>query len=114
MIDGVNDSSRCYPVLLRLAYECPFKDVRFACEDILTKLENHGVRVPRRKSIGPTRFIPSKECVGMDTDDEEIQSRFVDAFLITGRVSHVNQLLAYHPRSLSCYLKSESHLMTSN
>ena len=109
-----DDPSCCYPVLLRLAYECPFKDVRFACEDVLKRLENRGVRIPRRKNIGPTRFIPPKECIGIDSDDEEIQSLFVDAFLINGRVSHINQLLAYHPRYLSCFLKSESHLMTSN
>jgi len=115
--DGLIDSddpSRCYPVLLRLAHECPFKDVRFACEDILKKLENKGVRVPRRKNIGPTRFISSKECIGMDTEDDEIQSLFVEAFIMNGRVSHVHQVLAYHVRYLSCFLKSESHLMTSN
>ena len=39
LVLDADDPSNYYPVLLRLAYECPFKDVRFACEDILSKLE---------------------------------------------------------------------------
>lgn len=109
-----DDPSSYYPILLRLAYECPFKDVRFACEDILTKLEAKGIRVPRRKVVGPSRFISSKECVNIDTDDHEAQDLFVEAFLLNGRTSHINQLLAYHVRYLACFLKFESHLMRSH
>ena len=39
VLDEVDDPSSYYPIILRLAYESPFKDVRFACEDILSKLE---------------------------------------------------------------------------
>lgn len=111
-IEGPN--SECYPVLLRLAHECPFKDVRFACEDILSKLETKGVRVPRRKSVGPSHFISSKDTVPVDTDDHEAQTLFQEAFLLNGRTSHVHQLLAYHIRYLSCFLKFESQLMNAN
>jgi len=100
-----------YPILLRLAYECPFKDVRNACEDILSKLEAKGVRVPRRKVVGPSRFISSKDCVSIETDDHETQSLFVEAFLRNGHTSHVTQLLAYHIRYLSCFIKFDAQLM---
>jgi len=108
---NADDTSHFYPILLRLAYECPFKDVQFACEDILSKLEAKGIRVPRRKVVGPSRFISSKDCVSIETDDFETQSLFIEAFLLSGRTSHLTQNLAYHVRYLSCFIKFDSHLM---
>ncbi|XP_057306159.1 sestrin-1-like [Hydractinia symbiolongicarpus] len=117
--NSVNNSNICnttsfYPVLLRLAHECPFHDVRLACEGILLKLENKGVRIPRRKVFGPSKFISTKDCVSIDTTDDEVHGCFVDAFLFNGRTSHIHQLLGYHIQYLSCFLQFESLLMRCN
>lgn len=38
--NGVSSgNSTYYPIILRLAHECPFEDVRHTCNEILTKLE---------------------------------------------------------------------------
>ena len=33
------DKISCYPIILRLAHECPFEDIRHSCYQILEKLE---------------------------------------------------------------------------
>ncbi|XP_066917140.1 sestrin-1-like isoform X2 [Clytia hemisphaerica] len=109
-----NSKSSFYPVLLRLAHECPFKDVRQSCEKILKYLENQGVRIPRRRLVGPSAFIPENECVAVDTDDVEKQSLFADAFIMNGRLSHIHQILGYHVKYLSQFLSFESKLLHQN
>lgn len=43
----------------------------------------------------------------MDTDDEQVLSLLVESFLLSGRVTNVNSLIAFHPQYLECFLRTE-------
>ncbi|XP_065650083.1 sestrin-1 isoform X2 [Hydra vulgaris] len=105
------DRDKYLPVLLRLSLECPFQDVRESSSRILKKLESQGVRIPRCKYNGPSKFISQTDCVPTNTNDEKIKNLFIDAYIVTGRISHVKQLLAYHTDYLTCFFQFETHLM---
>lgn len=99
------------PVVLRLSYDIPFPDVREQCARILQELEDRGVGVPRTKYAGPSSFIPAKELVPVDTDDEEIFLHFSDAFLYSGRVTNMKRLMSFHLPYLDAFMRTESYLM---
>ena len=43
----------------------------------------------------------------MDTDDEQILSLLVESFLLSGRVTNVTCLIAFHPQYLEGFLRTE-------
>jgi len=43
----------------------------------------------------------------MDTDDEQVLSLLVESFLLSGRVSNVTCLIAFHPQYLESFLRTE-------
>ena len=47
------------------------------------------------------------QVVAMDTDDEQVLSLLVESFLLSGRVTNVTCLIAFHPQYLECFLRTE-------
>jgi len=102
---------RHLPVILRLSYDVPFPDVREHCAKIIQELEDKGIKVPRRRYAGPSNFVPSKELIPVDTDDEEVYRHFSDAFICSGRVTNVKRLMSFHPLYLDSFMNTESYVM---
>ena len=46
----------------------------------------------------------------MDTDDEQVLSLLVESFLLNGRVTNINVLMAYHPQYLEYFLRTEYYM----
>lgn len=102
-----NFLSDILPCILRLSFRSPFSDIRESCSDLLMAVKEKGIKVPRRVYKGPTTFIPSKEVPPIDTDDEQVLGLLVESFLLSGRVTNVTSLIAFHPQYLECFLKTE-------
>ncbi|XP_020627359.1 sestrin-1-like [Orbicella faveolata] len=102
-----NFLSDILPCILRLSFRSPFSDIRESCSDLLVAVKEKGIKVPRRVYKGPTIFIPSKEVPPLDTDDEQVLGLLVESFLLSGRVTNVTSLIAFHPQYLECFLKTE-------
>ena len=43
----------------------------------------------------------------VDTDDEQVLGLLVESFLLSGRVTNVTSLIAFHPQYLESFLKTE-------
>lgn len=95
------------PCILRLSLRSPFSDIRESCLELLLAVKEKGIKVPRPVYKGPSSLIPSKEVVPMDTDDEQILSLLVESFLLSGRVTNVTCLIAFHPQYLEGFLRTE-------
>lgn len=102
-----NSISDILPCILRLSLRCPFSDIRQSCSDLLNAIKGKGIKIPRPVFKGASSFIPSKEVVAMDTDDEQVLSLLVESFLLSGRVTNVTCLIAFHPQYLECFLRTE-------
>lgn len=98
------------PCILRLSLRSPFSDIRESCAALLLTVKEKGIKVPRPVYKGPSTFIPSKETIPMDTDDEQVLSLLVESFLLNGRVTNINVLMAYHPQYLEYFLRTEYHM----
>ncbi|XP_013403679.1 sestrin-1 isoform X3 [Lingula anatina] len=53
----------------------------------------------------------SDRIVPVDTDDEETQMLFVDAFLQNNRLEHIVQVMGYHPKYLDSFLKTQQYIL---
>lgn len=45
---------------------------------------------------------------------DQVQSHYEDAFMYNGRLSHMVQMMGYHPSYLAMFLKSDDFLMHGN
>eukprot|EP01136_Pigoraptor_vietnamica_P034938 Opistho-1_new@99481 len=95
------------PTVLRLSVECPFRDIRKAFKALLAELKAAGVSVPRRRFLGPSRFIPKGKLVPRSDNS----THFVETFLHDGRVSHMIRIMAYHPSFLGDFLETHHFVM---
>lgn len=95
------------PCILRLSLRSPFSDIRKSCSALLIAVKEQGIKVPRPVYKGPSTFISSKEIIPMDTDDEQVLSLLVESFLLSGRVTNINSLMAFHPQYLEYFLRTE-------
>ena len=48
--------------------------------------------------------------IEMDTDDEQVLNLLVESFLLNGRVTNINVLMAYHPQYLEYFLRTEYYM----
>lgn len=55
-----------YTWLLRFSLDCPFKDVRKGCREILKRAERAGAQIPEVPVRGPSFFIPLGETIGLN------------------------------------------------
>ena len=47
------------------------------------------------------------QVIAMDTDDEQVLSLLVESFLLSGRVTNITSLVAFHPQYLEFFLRTE-------
>ncbi|XP_041867701.1 sestrin-2 isoform X2 [Melanotaenia boesemani] len=66
-----------------------------------------GVEVPRALASGPSAFIPAKEMLIGETN----QDILIESFLSLGRVDHLTMVMVLHPAYLSCFLRTQHALL---
>ena len=69
-----------------------------------------GITFPRPQSI-PSYWIPMSSFSPIDTELEPFNRIFVDTYLITGRVSHLNRVLCLHPSFFEKYFATLNFIM---
>lgn len=84
-----------YALVLRYAHECPFEDLRQTFQALLDSYKDK--QLPylnlRCSLFIPQQFIPK-------WDNPELQEQFEEIFLQSGRVSHLDRVIALHPTYL--------------
>lgn len=73
--------------------------------------EDHGVRVPRPFSSGPSAFIPQEEFVEGSTADPHAEQLLAEAYSSWGCVDHLTQVMGLHPHYLESFLHSQFYLL---
>jgi hypothetical protein len=59
-------------------------------------------------------IVAADQVVAINTEDEDIDELFQNSFDKNGRVSHVEQIMAWHPSFLQCFQVSNSFIMTED
>lgn len=111
---GEKSISSYYPTVVRLARESPFQPMREAfsqlVEDVEEKFPEYSTL--RAKHSRVSYFVANDQVEALENnEDEELQALFRKAFLLSGRVSHFVQLLAWHKSYLSLFEDSVSSIM---
>ncbi|XP_060948764.1 sestrin-2 isoform X1 [Limanda limanda] len=100
-------SKRTVLHLLCLSRSCPLQEVRERVAGLLRTAQEKGVDVPRALACGPSAFIPAKQTLKGELD----QDILIESFLSLGRVDHVTMVMALHPAYLSCFLRAQNALL---
>ncbi|KAF1316810.1 Sestrin-like protein, partial [Globisporangium splendens] len=103
-----------YPTVVRLARKSPFQTMREAFMQLVEEVEEKipAYSVLREKRHRVSYFVDNSQVEHLENnEDEELQVLFQRSFLMTGRVSHLIQLLAWHKSYLSLYQDSVSSIM---
>jgi len=96
--------------ITRYAFEVPFDDLTSAFQQLLSRIEESGIGTPKlRKS--PSLFISKSFFLPVNTKDPHLRQYFVDLFLQTGRVSHLNRVLLTHHSYFEKYYSCLSFIM---
>ncbi|KAJ8668851.1 hypothetical protein QAD02_000110, partial [Eretmocerus hayati] len=59
------------PVILRLSVNCPFRNVRTKCSEIIQMVKDRGLPVPEPAFEGPSAFVPVAELPDLNNLDEK-------------------------------------------
>ena len=126
-----------FPSLLRLALEAPFKDVREGFIELLALIADRDDRyanvLPSPACSGATQLMPDHLLASADDsaastestvsatnpDEEDVAAGYstssellADLFLTTGRISHFDRILAFHPSFYCKWADTLDFLMT--
>ncbi|XP_014296815.1 sestrin-1 isoform X1 [Microplitis demolitor] len=99
------------PIILRLTVNCPFKNVRVKCMEILQMIKERELSIPIPTYNGPSAFIPSSEIPDISDLDERTHGYFVETFLQTTRVDHISRVMSSHPSYLDNFLKTQQFIL---
>lgn len=95
-----------------LAHECPFADVREGMARLAQSLARRGWSPPPHASAeGPSRFVPEAELVPPSPGDEQVRHLFEDVFASSGRLTHLDRVLGWHPTFLRAFTRTMSFVM---
>eukprot|EP00029_Vermamoeba_vermiformis_P011999 TRINITY_DN6809_c0_g1_i1.p1 TRINITY_DN6809_c0_g1~~TRINITY_DN6809_c0_g1_i1.p1 ORF type:complete len:587 (-),score=186.20 TRINITY_DN6809_c0_g1_i1:209-1969(-) len=101
------------PTLVMMSTEAPFADIRTTFSDYLASIKSElklrGIQCPNPSS-GPSVFFP-KSVVPIDTKEEPVATFFKQIFLETGRVSHIDRVLAWHPSYFTKFMEMYDLMM---
>lgn len=111
---GEKSISTYYPAVVRLARESPFPAMRdtFAqlVLDVEAKFPEYNALRTRHHRV--SYFIENSAVEHLDQNpDDDVRALFQRAFQLTGRVSHLVQLLAWHKSYLSLFQDSVASIM---
>ncbi|XP_038058705.1 sestrin-1-like isoform X1 [Patiria miniata] len=111
--DGVHENLlQPLTSVLRLAVQCPFKDVQEKCSSLLSEYREKGVKVPRQCGNGPSAFIPRSEfAAAQNGRDEKAKDLFIDVFLQSNRLDHLTTVMGLHPSYLEAFLRTQDFML---
>jgi len=95
--------------IVRYSFEVPFDDLSSAFGKLMRRIEETGISLPKAKAI-PSTFIPKNYFVPVNTDSP-LRQIFMDLFLQTGRVSHLNRVLLLHQSYFEKYYAGYAFIM---
>jgi len=95
------------PDITRLAYKCPFKEVREPMREFLKRHDAEKSELERRTSY----FVPEGKIISVSPKEEETRHMFEDLFASRGRLSHLDQILGWHPHFLQAFTMTTEFLM---
>ncbi|KAL7690831.1 putative sestrin [Plasmopara halstedii] len=108
-----------FPTALRLTLDAPFPAIREALAKIVNVVEQKypEARELRAQQLQVSHFFnngdaPEDAIPCVDTDDDNLRTLFQQAFLRTGRVTHLTQILAWHRSYLALFDRSLAATMT--
>lgn len=122
------------PSVLRLALACPLKDITAHMKQLLHDLAAINPAYTKyvsalQTAFQPSSFVPLSSCVDPTGESShapvsssvdgglscgETKDLLVDIFLSTGRTSHIDLLMAWHPTFLTQFTNCIHHLMDDN
>eukprot|EP00116_Pleurobrachia_bachei_P007353 sb/3467615/ len=101
--------------ILRLAYQSPFNDIATGMSELLKNLEDIGLQIPRiRFKNGPSLYIPQSEVPKLSDTTSEAYEIFKDAFMNDARVSHMVQVMGFHPSYTVEWVRAHHYLLRGN
>ncbi|CAH0480610.1 unnamed protein product [Peronospora belbahrii] len=110
-----------FPTALRLTLDAPFPAIREAIGQIVDAVEQKFPQMQelRARQKRVSYFFANGDAPEDDAlesvprvDEEALRSLFQDSFLRTGRVTHLMQILAWHPSYLKLFDRSLAATMT--
>eukprot|EP01119_Soliformovum_irregulare_P021919 TRINITY_DN7385_c0_g1_i2.p1 TRINITY_DN7385_c0_g1~~TRINITY_DN7385_c0_g1_i2.p1 ORF type:complete len:616 (-),score=149.10 TRINITY_DN7385_c0_g1_i2:116-1963(-) len=116
LTDSLNSESKDLirahlPRVVRFSAEVPFSDVTHAFAKLVKQIEESRSLMVDPTIPFPSHFIPKRFFPPVNTPDAEIHQVFVDVFLQTGRVSHLDRVLAIHPSYFEKQLGTTTFVM---
>lgn len=63
--------------------------------------------LPPTEKVSPSRFVPRQAVSAIDAPDADVAELLQQTFLLLGRVSHMNLVLAWHPKYLASSVESQ-------
>ncbi|OWZ19928.1 Sestrin-like protein [Phytophthora megakarya] len=113
-----------FPTALRLSLDAPFPAIREALAQVVDVVEGKFPQAQelRKRQTRVSHFFPNGDApedaeaesvpsVSAE-DDDELRALFQTSFLRTGRVTHLMQILAWHPSYLALFDRSLAATMT--
>eukprot|EP01088_Endostelium_zonatum_P006316 TRINITY_DN18428_c0_g1_i2.p1 TRINITY_DN18428_c0_g1~~TRINITY_DN18428_c0_g1_i2.p1 ORF type:complete len:567 (+),score=78.73 TRINITY_DN18428_c0_g1_i2:83-1783(+) len=98
--DGVNFIKENLGIMVRLSTECPYGEVRREFSKLVPQIEEIlNVQAPKEVP-SPSYFVVKQKIVDIEPKSEFVYDLFKVIFMDTGRVSHLDRILAWHPTFL--------------
>ncbi|PRP84687.1 sestrin-like protein [Planoprotostelium fungivorum] len=97
--------------IVRFSREVPFDDITSAFSDLLRQIEKNGEFPTIPKILVPSSFIPKSEFPAVNTTDPKLRNIFGEIFYTTGRVSHLNRIIALHSTYFERYYEAYNFIM---
>ncbi|ETI46784.1 hypothetical protein F441_08846 [Phytophthora nicotianae CJ01A1] len=113
-----------FPTALRLTLDAPFPAIREALAKVVDVVEQNFPETQKLRALQTrvSHFFPNGDAPEdaeaepvprVDAeDDDELRTLFQKTFLRTGRVTHLTQILAWHPSYLTLFDRSLAATMT--
>jgi len=98
--------------MVRFAEDCPFEDIRWEFKCFLEELNSvKGFNVIIPQNIYPSYFFPPESFFPMSAVQEPNETIFKESFIYSGRVSHLDQILGWHPSIYERFSKAYQYTM---
>jgi sestrin len=109
----VSGKSSCAMIVVRLARDCPFRDVREAFAELVEQL---GL-AEKEKQVSVSRFMLAEQVQSIaeiTAKHPELQNWLEDVFLISGRISHLDRMLCMLPKFYPIFATCLNQVMREN
>jgi len=116
LLDSLNSSNHDLikshlPTIVRLSAEVPFDDLIVAFSEFLSEICQRLKDIDIPSISPPSNFLPEELFPPVNSKDEHLHQLFVDIFLLTGRVNHLNRMMVLHTSYFEKYYEAFNFIM---